>query len=114
MARFADFVLSPDLRPALWIFPGAGFSFPKLFDNAVHGFKFEPMSSFISTLAKDHFGIRIVRKLAKKGIFLHDIQSLPDMNNPMPFANATTAYVLNDNGTARVRIFSEVIALANA
>jgi hypothetical protein len=47
--------------------------------------------------------------LARKGIRLIGLQAIPDMSSPMPFANATRGYVMDDNGTGRVWTFAEVI-----
>lgn len=58
------------------------------------------------------FSKATLRKLAKKGISIIGITAIPDMSHPMPYANASRGYILNDNGTQRVREFSEVTALA--
>ncbi len=49
-------------------------------------------------VAKDHFGSRIVRALAKQGIRVIGLQS--------------EAYVMDDNDTCRVWAYGEVLAAA--
>ncbi len=58
------------------------------------------------------FSKNTMRKLAKKGITLIGLQAIPDWSSPMPWANASRGYVLNDNETVRVRTFREVKQLA--
>jgi len=58
------------------------------------------------------FNRKTLRKLASLGIKLIGIQAIPDMASSMPYANASRGYVLDDNGTCRVRGFMEVLKLA--
>lgn len=60
----------------------------------------------------NHFSSSTLRKLARKGISVIGTTLIPDYSQPLPFANGTTAYCLNDNGTHRVRSFSDVLKLA--
>lgn len=53
------------------------------------------------------------KRLARKGIAIVGLQALPDMTSAMPYANAQTGYVLNDNGTSKVRSYLAVKALAS-
>lgn len=52
-----------------------------------------------------------VRKLAKKGITLIGLTVIPN-NSDMPFANGDRGYRINDNGTHRIKTFTEVLELA--
>ena len=54
------------------------------------------------------FSPATLRALARKGIRLIGLQALPDMSSPMPFANATRGYVVDDNGCGRVWTFTQV------
>lgn len=56
----------------------------------------------------NHFSKSTLNKLAKAGITLVGIQGIPG-----PYGGEV-AYILNDNGTHRVRRFAEVLALAKA
>jgi hypothetical protein len=46
--------------------------------------------------------------LACKGIVIRGTQALPDMSSPMPYANASTGYLVDDNGCGRVWTFAQV------
>lgn len=59
------------------------------------------------------FGKSIIRKLAAKGIKLVGIQNIPDMTKDLPFASGERGYVLDDNGSCKVRSYTEVIELAS-
>lgn len=58
------------------------------------------------------FSKTTLRRLARKGIAIVGLQAIPDMSSAMPFANVDRGYVVNDNGTARVWSFREVLANA--
>ena len=62
--------------------------------------------------AKRDFSKRTVRALARRGISVIGVQGLPDMSSVMPYANLERGYLLDDNGTARVLRFRDVITLA--
>jgi len=64
-----------------------------------------------SSASRD-FSARTIRALRAKGIALIGVTSIPG-EGPMPMANATRGYVLDDNGTHRIRSHSEVLALAS-
>lgn len=53
-----------------------------------------------------------IKKLREKGITIIGLQAIPDMSSEMPWANASTGYILNDNGTSKVRTFSQVLMMA--
>lgn len=56
------------------------------------------------------FSRKTLRSLSRKGIALVGLSSAPDAAGS--FLNSTKLYVLNDNGTHRVRTFAQVLALA--
>lgn len=56
------------------------------------------------------FSKATLRKLAKRGITLTGITALPDADGT--YFNPTRGYLINDNGTGRVMVFAEVLALA--
>lgn len=66
--------------------------------------------SAIAQIAVRHIGARNVAKLAKAGIRVIATQAIPDMSSPMPYANAETGYVVDDNGTGRVWTIREILA----
>jgi hypothetical protein len=57
-----------------------------------------------------HFNAKILRALAKRGIYLNGSTWLPDASGN--FANGETGYELDDNGTCRIRTYREVRAIA--
>jgi hypothetical protein len=59
-----------------------------------------------------HFSAKTIKALARKGIAIIGIQALPGADGS--FANCETGYVLDDNGTCRIRLFLEVLAIAAA
>lgn len=63
-----------------------------------------------SDFARD-FSAATRRALLKKGIAVIGICAIPDMSHPMPYANASRGYQLDDNGTFKVRSHAEVIAM---
>lgn len=56
--------------------------------------------------AVNHFGLRTVKKLDKKGIRIIGLTSIPDEKGS--FLNSTTGYTVDDNGTGRVLSFLEL------
>lgn len=66
--------------------------------------------SFIEEYAIGQFGKRVVNRLAKKGIKVIGTQMIPDERGE--YANATVAYMLDDNGTGKLRSYLEVLALS--
>lgn len=58
------------------------------------------------------FSRAIVRQLASKGIRVLGPRAIPDMTSPMPFANATRGYALDNNGQHQIRTYREVVAMA--
>lgn len=55
-----------------------------------------------------HFSKKTIRLLARKGIAVRGLQAIPDMASAMPFANASTGYLVDDNGCGRVWTFAQV------
>jgi hypothetical protein len=62
----------------------------------------------MSIFAKD-FSQPVRTALAKKGIAIVGAQPIPDMSSGMPWANARRGYILDDNGTCRVRSYQDVL-----
>ena len=60
-------------------------------------------------IASADFSKKTLKALAAQGIFVVGIQMVPG-TGPMPMANVTKAYCLDDNGTHKVRSLMEVIA----
>ena len=58
-----------------------------------------------------HFSVKTIKALARKGVSIIGIQALPGADGS--YANCETGYVLDDNGTNRIRMYREVLALAN-
>lgn len=58
------------------------------------------------------FSRTTLRALARKGIRVIGTQLVPDMSHEMPWTNPTVCYVVDDNGTGKVRTHGEVLALA--
>ena len=63
-----------------------------------------------NTITRD-FSAKTRRALAKKGIEIINTTAIPG-EGPMPWANATRGYELNDNGTHRLCTHSQVMAMA--
>jgi len=59
-----------------------------------------------------HFSAATLRRLAKRGISLVGLQAIPDMASAMPWANASTGFLVNDNGCGRVWTFTQVLEAA--
>jgi hypothetical protein len=58
------------------------------------------------------FAKKTLNALAKKGITLVGLCTIPDMSSAMPFANGERGYNINDNGTGRVWTFAQVLNAA--
>ncbi len=71
------------------------------------------MNAKHSDFARD-FSATTRKALLRKGIIIVGITAIPDMSHPMPYANASRGYQLDDNGTGRIRMHAEVIAMAGA
>ncbi len=67
-------------------------------------------TSFASQMASQDFRRSVVTALSRKGIRLVGSQMVPDAKGS--YALGEIAYTLDDNGTGRVRTYSEVLALA--
>jgi hypothetical protein len=57
------------------------------------------------------FSKKTIGSLTRKGVSLIGLTVIPG-NGDMPFANGDRGYILNDNGTQRVLLFSQVMELA--
>ena len=57
-----------------------------------------------SQIATRHFGRKVVSSLARKGVSITGLQSVPTGR----FADYDTCYVVNDNGTGRVWTYAQV------
>ncbi len=58
------------------------------------------------------FSPATVRSLRQIGVRVVALTTIPDPTSAMPYANGGTGYVLDDNGTQRIRSFAQVLALA--
>ena len=67
------------------------------------------LRTVISEMVKGHFNRTVISKLKKAGITVHDITFVPDENGD--FTKGQTAYLLNDNGTGRLRDWKGVMAI---
>jgi hypothetical protein len=56
------------------------------------------------------FNIKVIKSLKQKGISIYRKTWLPDSKGD--FTNGETGYVINDNGTSRVKTYLEILALA--
>lgn len=70
--------------------------------------------NFSQMMAEKDFSKKTLRALSRKGVTLYGIQMVPDFSTDLPMANAEKVYLLNDNGTSRVRSFREVLNIAEA
>ena len=61
--------------------------------------------------AKD-FSKATIKNLARKGIRVVGSQLLPDGGSPMPWANPSPGYLVDDNGTGRVWTHRQVLEAA--
>jgi hypothetical protein len=59
-----------------------------------------------------HFSAKTLRALSRKGITVVGLQAIPDMSSDMPFANAETGFLVNDNGCGKVWTFRQVLEAA--
>lgn len=50
--------------------------------------------------------------LARKGVSIIGTCVIPNTDSDLPFATGSRGYKLNDNGTHRIRSYSEVLELA--
>lgn len=66
--------------------------------------------SAISQIANRHFGRNVLVALARKGIAIVGTQAAPAYDGDR--VNSGRAYQIDDNGTMRIRSFSEVLSLA--
>ncbi len=57
------------------------------------------------------FSTATVRSLRKIGVRVVGLTTIPDYSSATPYASGDTGYVLDDNGTQRVRSFAQVLAL---
>lgn len=69
--------------------------------------------TFIQEYAIAQFGKRTVKKLAKKGITLVSAHNMPNAETGS-YANGETGYLLDDNGTGRMRNYLQVLEIANS
>jgi len=58
------------------------------------------------------FSRRTLNALARKGIAIYGLCTIPAANDPMPFANGERGYKVNDNGCGRIWTFAEVVEAA--
>lgn len=65
---------------------------------------------FIQEYAIGQFGKKVISKLAKKGVKVVGSHIAPDENGS--FANGNVVYGIDDNGTYKVRSYSDILALA--
>ena len=62
-------------------------------------------------IAGSHFNRKTLNALAKKGIAIHSATYLPNAETGT-FINGETGYMLDDNGTGRLRNYLQVLELA--
>lgn len=62
-------------------------------------------------IARRDLGAKAVKTLASKGIKITSIQAIPG-DGPMPMANASRGYVVDDNGTCRVWLYADIMRAA--
>lgn len=60
--------------------------------------------------AKRHFNSKTLKALTTKGIAIISSTWLPGLDGS--FANGCTGYILDDNGTQRIRTYTQVQELA--
>lgn len=70
------------------------------------------MNTAIQQIANRHFGAKVVRALAQKGITLTGLQAAPGFPGDTYLTGAS--YVINNNDETQVRSYFEVLALANS
>jgi hypothetical protein len=59
-----------------------------------------------------HFSAKTLRALSRKGVRIVGLQAIPDMSSAMPCANASTGFLVDDNGCGRVWTFRQVLEAA--
>lgn len=59
------------------------------------------------------FSASTLRRLARKGIRILSTTVIPDVSSPMPWANGSRGYNVDDNGCGRVWTFAQVQEAAN-
>lgn len=69
------------------------------------------MSGFAQEYAVSKFGKRVVNKLARKGITVMSAHQLPGERGDF---TGEVGYMLNDNGTGKMRSYLQVVEMANA
>lgn len=62
-------------------------------------------------ISSKHFSAKTLKALARQGIYLLGLTTIPG-DGDLPYANGSTGYNINDNGTHRVLTFSQVLKLA--
>lgn len=67
------------------------------------------MQSFVNEIVGRHFSKPVIRKLKKAGITVIDVTFLPDANGD--FTKGETGYMLDDNGTGRLRSWLGVMEI---
>jgi hypothetical protein len=68
------------------------------------------MGNAIRQIALRHFGAKAVKALAKKGVVLVSLTSIPGPSGT--YLDSDTGYTVSDNGTGRVLSFQDVRRLA--
>jgi hypothetical protein len=58
------------------------------------------------------FSKTTLRKLTRKGISILGKTLIPAAAGELRFANGETGYAVNDNGTGKVKTFSQVLEMA--
>ncbi len=56
------------------------------------------------------FSKKVIKALATKGIVIYGITAIPDFEGDVYFSG--TGYKLNDNGTSKIRRYSEVVLMS--
>lgn len=65
--------------------------------------------SAISQIANRHFGRKAIAALARKGVRIIATQALPGAQG---YLDASTGYVVDDNGCCRVWTYAQVVEAA--
>ena len=69
-------------------------------------------SRSLEGLPMNDFSASTVAALARKGITLVGLTTIPSMSSDMPFATGDRGYRVNDNDCGRVWTFSQVLEAA--
>jgi len=64
-----------------------------------------------SQILRSHFSAATRKALAKRGITLLGLTTIPGAGS-MPFANGETGYQISDNGTGRILTFRQMLNAA--